>query len=337
MTKRERVTAALRHQDADIIPHHIDLTVHARQNLVDFAGTDQVDKLLDNHIKSVYYDGFLVPDGPGYMKDDFGVRWLREGTDGDIGIVSNQVIAEPDISLISMPDIREAEQRSNYQAMAQSPGDLFSCGMIGFSLFERAWTMRGMECFLSDMLLEPDFADALLDAICEHNLKIIDLALEYPIDCFHFGDDWGQQKGLIMGPALWRRFIKPRLARMYQRVKSSGRFVSQHSCGDISELFGDLVDIGLDMYQTFQPEIYDCEKFKREYGNHLTIWGGISTQRLLPFAGPEEIVRTAASFMKQMGKGGGLVAAPTHAIPGDVSGEKIMALAHLFTHQSQYL
>lgn len=337
MTKRDRVINSLQHKQTDIIPHNIDLTQHARQNLIDFLGSDNVDEVLENHIDSAYYDGFLKPDGDGFMKDDFGVRWLREGTDGDIGIVTGQVLQEPDSSLIKMPDIREEEIRSRYQALTAKDDGLFKCGMIGFSMFERAWTMRGMESFLSDMLLEPDFADDLLDAICEHNLKIIDVAVEYNIDCFHFGDDWGQQKGLIMGPALWRRFIKPRVARMYDRVHSKGLFVSQHSCGDISDIFGDLVDIGLNMYQTFQPEIYDCDWFKREYGNHLTIWGGISTQRLLPFASPDEIKHIAGDFMRKMGAGGGLVAAPTHSIPGDVSGAQIMALVELFTNQNKYL
>ena len=72
---------------------------------------------------------------------------------------------------------------------------------------------------LMDMILEPDFVDALLDKICDYNMQIIDIALEYPFDGFHFGDDWGQQKGLIMGPTYWRRFIKPRMARMYKKIK----------------------------------------------------------------------------------------------------------------------
>jgi uroporphyrinogen decarboxylase len=72
-----------------------------------------------------------------------------------------------------------------------------------------------------------------------------------------FGDDWGHQSGLIMGPILWRKFIKPRMARMYSRIKRHDKYILQHSCGDISQIFPDLIEIGLDVYQTFQPEIYD--------------------------------------------------------------------------------
>ncbi len=84
------------------------------------------------------------------------------------------------------------------------------------------------------MITEPEFVDELLDAITEYNMKIIDIALEYDIDGFHFGDDWGQQAGLIMGPNYWRRFIKPRMARMYERAKKQGEiyipaFLRRHS------------------------------------------------------------------------------------------------------------
>jgi len=75
--------------------------------------------------------------------------------------------------------------------------------------------MRGMENLLIDMKENPSFVHELLDAIADFNIRIIRNAVKYPIDGFYFGDDWGQQRGLIMGPILWREFIKPRLKRMY--------------------------------------------------------------------------------------------------------------------------
>lgn len=72
-----------------------------------------------------------------------------------------------------------------------------------------------------------------------------------------------------MGYPLWQRFIRPRIARQHAHVKSKGMFVSQHSCGDCREVFPDLVACGLDMYNTFQPEIYDIEQFKRALGEKV--------------------------------------------------------------------
>jgi len=204
-------------------------------------------------------------------------------------------------------------------------------------MFERAWSLCGMENVLMNMIDEPDFTNDLLDTICEYNLKIIDIANEYPFDGFYFGDDWGQQKGLIMGPVFWREYIKPRMKRMYERAKKNGKYIIQHSCGDIHELFPDLIDIGLDCYQTFQPEIYDIEKIKNNYGNDLTFWGGISTQRLLPYATTEEVKRETIRIMRIMGKNGGYIAAPTHAVPSDVPPENILAMLEVFMNQKKYL
>ena len=86
-----------------------------------------------------------------------------------------------------------------------------------------------------------------------------------------------------------------------------------------------------------QPEFYDIEHVKREFGNDLSFWGGISTQRLLPYGTPDEVRRETARIMRVMGKGGGYIAAPTHAVPGDVPPENILAMFDVFQNQAQYL
>ena len=164
-------------------------------------------------------------------------------------------------------------------------------------------------------------------------MKLIDIILEYPVDAVFFGDDWGQQRGLIMGPALWRKFIKPCLEKMYSRVRKAGRFVVQHSCGDIEQVYPDLIEIGLTCHQTFQPEIYDIGAVKKKYGDKLAFWGAISTQRLLPYATPEEVTAEVKRIIRVMKPGGGYIASPTHAVPGDVPCENIVAMLKAFREQ----
>jgi uroporphyrinogen decarboxylase len=136
-----------------------------------------------------------------------------------------------------------------------------------------------------------------------------------------------------MSPELWRKYIKPPLAEMYALVKRHGKFISQHSCGNIIEIFPDLADIGLNMYQTFQPEIYDIKAVKSEYGDKLAFWGGISTQRLLPFETPERVVEATRETIAVMAENGGYIAAPTHSITGDVPPENIAALLNYLKKQ----
>jgi uroporphyrinogen decarboxylase len=148
-----------------------------------------------------------------------------------------------------------------------------------------------------------------------------------------FGDDWGQQTGLIMGPRLWRRFIKPRVQAMYARVKATGRYVMQHSCGAVQELFPDLIDMGLDIFNTFQPEVMDVAFCKREYGGYLTFYGGISTQQVLPRVSPAELVTEIHRMIDLVGRDGGYIVAPTHSIPRDVPPENIATFIEMVRNQ----
>ena len=362
MTKRERVISALNHKQTDFIPFVVGFTQKESEAYAAYTGDAAFASKIGNHASGSYYSGFTpgasgkVEGRPDHFVDDFGVVWNRT-VDKDIGVIDNYVLGEPDLSAFVPPPVYEGELRRGYEALLGTGGggdgsgggdvgdaatneardDTFKYGSVGFSMFERAWTLRGMENFLIDMVTERSFAHGLLDAICDYNMEIVNIGLSYGIDGFYFGDDWGQQKGLIMGPALWREYIKPRMARLYGAVKAKGKYVVQHSCGDVSEIFPDLIEIGLDCYQTFQPEIYDIRAVKKEYGGDLSFWGGISTQRLLPFATPAEVKAKTVEIMRIMGAGGGYIAAPTHAIPGDVPPENVEAMLDVFHNQGKYL
>ena len=335
LTKRERIIAAINHQSTDIVPHNIQFTYQAHDNVAAYLGDEHFIEKIGNHILEHTHSVIgEIPDRPGYFIDEFGVVWNRTGADKDIGVIDNILIPEADMGAYTFPVVDTERIDTLYRDFANTESDCFKLGMIGFSMFERAWTLRGMENFLMDMLAEPDFAHALLDKICDYNMQILDIALKYDIDGFYFGDDWGQQQGMIMGPKLWREFIKPRMARMYARVKQAGKFVFQHSCGDIREILGDVAEIGLDVYQTFQSEIYDFETVKAEYGDKLTFWGGIGTQSVLAHGTADEVEAAAKHAMAVMGKNGGYIAAPTHAVPQDVPPQNIMRLIEVFLGQN---
>ena len=114
-----------------------------------------------------------------------------------------------------------------------------------------------MERLMIDFYDAPDFVHELLGAIADYNIAQVRKALEYDIDAVYFGDDWGQQHGLQMGPRTWHEFIYPQLKRMYAAVREAGKFVMIHSCGDVDELFDPLVAAGLNCFNPFQPEVMD--------------------------------------------------------------------------------
>jgi uroporphyrinogen decarboxylase len=137
-----------------------------------------------------------------------------------------------------------------------------------------------------------------------------------------------------MGPRLWREFIHPVLRRMYGAVREAGKYVMIHSCGDVDELFDDLVDIGLSCFNPFQPEVMDVYSLLPRYRGRLAFHGGLSTQRTLPF-GTVEDVRAEVRRLLELGSEGGYIFAPAHDVEGDVPLENILAAIELVQNQSR--
>jgi uroporphyrinogen decarboxylase len=198
---------------------------------------------------------------------------------------------------------------------------------------QRTWTLAGEENILMGMVSNKKFVHALMDRILEFNLRIIRNVCRYDVDALMFGDDWGYQRGVVMGPKLWREFIKPRLQQMYAVVKSSGKLVFIHSCGKVFELFPDLIECGVDVFNPFQPEVIDVYEAKRNYGDRLSFYGGISTQQLLPYGSVSEVKDTVRRLIDRVGKNGGYIAAPAHSIPGDAKPENVAAMIEVLKHQ----
>ena len=327
MNRRERVLTALAHRQPDRTPHHIGLTIPAREKLVAHYGEDRLDEALNNHFA---FTGSGMPGGwrevrPDIWQDEWGVEWDRT-VDQDIGTVCNEVITGPSLEGITIPDADDPRRYEHIAAFVAGNQDLVRFSDIGFSLFERAWTLRGMVPLMLDMIEHPDFVEELLDRICEHNLARIRNALAFDVDGMRFGDDWGQQRGLMMGAGHWRRFIKPRLARMYGAVRDADKFVMIHSCGDVKEIFPDLIEIGVDIFNPFQPEVMDVEWMKATYGGRISFYGGLSLQQTLPYGTPQDVADEIRRLCATVGKNGGFILSPSHAVTRDVPIENLVAM-----------
>jgi len=335
MQRKERVAEAIQHQKTDIVPYNIELTSEELIKVTEYLSIDK-DSFADyagNHIEKLSYNtgGDYIREG--YFRDEFGVIWNRSGLDKDIGIIERIILKEPDLSNFEFPRADLEQINEATENFISNGKDTFKFGKIGMTYFERAWSLRGMENLLMDFYLNASFVEELLEKILEYNLRIIEKVVDSNIDGFYFGDDYGQQNGLIISPKTWRKFIKPGLAKMFEKVKASGKVTALHCCGNISLILGDLIDIGLDIYQTVQPEIYDLKKLKTDYGDKLTFWGAISTQQTLPYVKPDELKNIVRETIDIMGNNGGFIAGPTHQVSPDVPVENIIALIEVLKEQ----
>jgi uroporphyrinogen decarboxylase len=334
MTPRQRVIASLEHRQPDATPYHVTFTAPARQKMIEYYGDPGFESRLENCLLllGTSLPQKDVPGAPGIQEDEFGVQWDKS-IDTDIGSVCNTRITPATFKDYRFPDPESPERFAGFPSALRQRGERFAVASMGFTLFERAWTLAGMENVLVAMIDDKAFVNALFDGILEYALAVTRRALTHDIDGMRFGDDWGQQRGLIMGPSLWREFIKPRIRILYGLVKSHGRRVFIHSCGKVDELFPDLIECGVDVFNPFQPEVMDVEEMKRRYGAWMTFFGGISTQRTLPYGSVADVKEEVKRLTESVGKEGGYIASPAHDIPKDAKPENIAAMLEALQHQ----
>lgn len=324
MTKRDVVRNVLEGTKPPYVPWSFGFTYEAAVKLIVHYGTHDLEPIFQNHMVSIGSTyGFFTDIGNNCFSDLFGVVWDRS-IDRDIGNVSGQVFPEPTLKGYQFPDPNDPLVFSQADDMLRKFPDCFRTFDLSFSLYERAWTMRGMVDLMMDFHDNPRFVHELLNTIADYNISLIHKAAKYDIDAIHLGDDWGQQHGLLMGYRTWKEFIYPVLKRMYDAAHAEGKYVTIHSCGDVDELFEDLIGIGLNCFNPFQPEVMDVYTLVPQYRGRLAFHGGMSTQRILPYGSAED-VRKETRRLIELGREGGYIFAPAHSVEGDVPLENLLA------------
>ena len=336
MTKREVVILVFEGKQPPYVPWNIGLTLEAHQKLHRNYGQCDLEDRLGNHFLGLGSAiGFFDDLGENCFQDVFGVIWDRS-IDKDIGNVKGFTLSEPTLRGYEFPDPLDPRFFVDIPERIEEHRDCFRVFQIGFSLWERAWTLRGWHHLMMDFYDHPSFVHDLLNAIADYNIAQINKALKFDIDAVYFGDDWGMQRGLQMGPVIWHEFIYPVLRRMYRVVRRADKYVMIHSCGDVDELFDDLIEIGVNCFNPFQPEVMNVTSLMQQFRGRLVFHGGLSTQKTLPY-GSREDVRKETEYLLRLGGKGGYIFAPAHDVEGDVPLENILAFIEIVQQQPGYL
>jgi uroporphyrinogen decarboxylase len=269
--------------------------------------------------------------GESYI-DEFGAA-IRRGA--ELGL-ERPALSAPSLAGYRFPDLTTPPHFAHLDAWIELHAERFKIVQLGMLFFERSWFMRGMQNLMMDLYLHPAFAHELLDGLEAVCAAVIDRLLrDYGdrIDALGMSEDYGTQKNMLIAPATWREFIKPRLARLVGRIRAGGKQAYIHSCGHVLPVIGDLAEIGVTMLQPIQPEAMDIFEVKRRFGKDLCLMGGISTQHTLHCGTPADVVRDVRDCLLRMAAGGGYVMAPAKPILPGVPVENAIALIDAFVNQ----
>ena len=213
---------------------------------------------------------------------------------------------------------------------AQQDGE--HCLMIhNGNIFETSWYMRGFEQMFVDFVDDPELVHALFERVtdfyCAHFSRLLEVA-DGRVDLAFTADDIGGQNGLLVSLGTWERFIKPYHQRLNQVIHEFGVKVIYHTDGSVMKAVPGLIDMGIDVLQAlqFSARGMDPAALKALAGDRLCFEGGVSVQTTLPFGTPEDVRQEVETLIAILGKGGGYILGPSHAIQAGTPPENILAM-----------
>jgi uroporphyrinogen decarboxylase len=343
MTSKERVLTALEHKEADRCP-------------CNYLGTPEVDEKLKEHFQTESIDVVLgklgvdirIVDAP-YIGSELRVwedgrfenYWgsIRKPVSNEAGTY-NEAVEFPYAGFKTLEDVEkfrwpkvewfdysrmqeDCHKCSDYAIVFGSPGNMDLINGTAYG--------RGVEKVIYDIALEDAVGLACMKKRFQCCYEISERALKAAngqIDILWIGDDYGTQNGLLMSPEKWRKLFFSKLKAMCDLGHKYSAKVMLHSCGSTRPLWPWLIEAGVDIYDTVQPEAANMNpaELKAEFGNRICFHGTISTQRTLPFGTAEQVAEEVRLRIETVGKNGGLIVAPAHNIQPDTPIENILAL-----------
>lgn len=333
LTPKERMRRALWREEVDRLPVQTNYTGAMGLQLAAHLDCTvaELPARLDNHLLRVdiAHPPRLSDDGRVCF-DWWGAGWGTE-TEG-YWHASSPMADSDDLDAFPWPDPAEPSLLDQAAAAIRADaGRHFVAPNFGFALFERAWSLRGFDEFLMDMVSEPEWAEDLLERVTGIQCALAQRFVALGVDGGYFGDDYGAQKSLLFSPDMWRQMIKPRLGRMFGVFRDAGLPVILHSDGDIWPILPDLVEIGLTCLNPVQPEVLDHGRLFREFGKDLSFYGGISTQAVLPKVSPAEVRAATEACIRDLAPDGtGLILGPSHRMQSDIPPENVAAMLKAF-------
>lgn len=326
MTDRDLVRRVIERKEEALVPFHLDFVPLLAERLKAVLDADDLDEALGSSIRWLHMDRprERLPDGR--WRDEFGVVWSHEYSDR--GAVVEPALPEPRIELLKLPEYDYPAALGHLQEECASYDQRYLVCWIG-DLLERAQFLRTMEGILTDLHLEPSFAQGLLDGLAQLVIENARAVARYDVDALFLSDDYGTQRSLLISPAKWTEFIKPRLRAIADEVHRLGKAFFLHSCGNVREIIPDLIEVGVDVLHPVQPEAVDIERVKAEFGDDIVLYGGVGTQRVMALSDPRGVRREIRRALRVLGRGGGYILAPGITLQGDCPVENVLEFVRL--------
>lgn len=339
MQLRDYVLGQIRHQDTPKVPFTLGFEGDVAERIDAHYGNAQWRTQLPAYIVGVgaVDTDMSTPISETHRRDGYGGIWRVDQRPWHLetpplSAASFEGYEFPKPEVFLRPEWKAAA----FKTCAERKDSFLSAG-LGWGLFERSWNLRGFENALMDAIGDEDFFCEMVDRLADLYVAFVKYTADLPVDGIHFGDDWGDQRGVIIGADRWRKLLKPRWARVYKATHDAGKIVMHHSCGSVAEIIPDLAEVGVDVLESCQPEAAGMNPYelKRQFGDKITFWGCLGSQSTIPMGTPAEIRAEIARLCREMSKGGGYILAPAKPLQPETPTENAVAIVEAFIDQTR--
>lgn len=356
MKHRDRVLTALNHEEPDRCPMQISFTpefaarLKADLKLQDQDGhnphgggnTYEVERRLDEDmlltsvgwVNGYYQAGYEAVES---YTDEWGVVWktieyeTRYGKGKYTEPWGHPLADDSALQTYRPPDPRRPELYTEAERVIRDFKDEYwIVGVTPTTIFESAWALRGYDQLLTDLVADPDRTEQILDMTCNYHTAVTQQLARLGVDMIWLGDDIGGQNRMLMSPTMWRKYFKPRMARLIESLKAINPhlWIAYHSDGVIYPIVPDLIEIGVDILNPIQPAAMDPVQLKRDFGDRLCFWGSLDIQHTLPCGSPQEVRTEVLARLQTIGNQGGFIIGPTHNVQLDTPLENFSAMVN---------
>jgi len=316
MTHRERVRAAVRGEPTDRIP-------------ADYYGTPEATKkyVEELHLKDekdliAFLDVDVVRayPGPGKVNVSREKEFLKHvDSPSEVRRILEDIPPLDDL-VDNTPIVQTRKTYPDHAIMIYGPG----------SIFLSVNSFFGYETALMHHAARPDIIEELVKCSVEYALKEIDKLhrdIGNAADIVSLEDDYGTQNSLYISRDMFVRFYKPAFTKVIAHLKQYGYLVQFHSCGAVSQIIPDFIEMGVDVLDPVQVRAtgMEIESLAAKFKGRICFHGGLDTQNLLPYGTPEEVAREVERIISLFGTTGAFIAPSQFFLP-DIPTANLLAM-----------
>ena len=270
----------------------------------------EVEKFIEDYPSDVQFLSLRMPDAFNAPDDDPNYRFANDEvkiSNEKKGMDAQVVIEDYETQLDGILRDFPSPYYKNLTNVTVVDDGRYRVAHWWYLFFERHWSLRGMENALTDPYLYPDETKRLMSAVTDFYLVAIERAKkELKIDGIFFSDDYGTQTNCFFSKEVFREFYKPYWLRISAKCKELGIHIWLHTCGNVEEIFDDLIEAGVDVIHPIQKYTMEEKKIAEKYGDRVCIWAGLDVQQTIPYGTEEdvenEIKRLYRTYFREDGR-----------------------------------